>query len=77
MAGMMFMVTIPTECMENKLNAKSHVVPEIIVTNENQQVPRSDRNCTAGASRSLQNVREKNLFSVMMIDQILIIFRTE
>lgn len=57
MAGMIFMVTVPTECEENKLKNNSHDVPNIVITNEHQ-VPRSDPKCAAVECGPLGSVRK-------------------
>lgn len=57
MAGMIFMVTVPTECEENKFKTKSHDVPNVVITNEHQ-MPRSDPKCAAVESGSVGSVRQ-------------------
>lgn len=57
MAGMIFMVTVPTECEEMKLKTKSHDVPNVVITNEHQ-MPRSDPKCAAVESGSVGSVRQ-------------------
>lgn len=55
------MVTIPTECEENKLKTKLHDVPNIMITNEHQ-IPRPDPKSAAVESGSFASVRKKNYF---------------